>query len=294
MTTRIEAEIIADSVSPDGVRLTTQLVTYNRFIISEVNTHRKKSRNSASSRAISFEKMLHRARHDPAPFIKYVSEQPGMSGGLELEGNDLADGLQVLLDIQVNTVRTLEEYLAEHPDKSTRLHKSILNRTLEWFGWTTTVISSTEWDNFFEQRCHPTAQPEFQALALKMRTALDSSEPEELEWFGWHKPFIGGVHGQGRPEDLELTLPKQLCVSAARCARTSYLTHDGDFSHEADLRLFRDTLMMFGHLSPLEHPAICLPPSDAVGRRHKHLGNFDPPWHQLRHMMTKNGELRSF
>lgn len=292
MTTEISAEVIADSVSPDGVRLTTMLVTYNRFILAEVDTHRKFSRNTSSSRAIPFTKMLERATHDPAPFVKYASEQPGMSGGTDLEGYDLEDALEVLTQIQDDTIRNLSAYIERHPDPSTRLHKSILNRALEWFGWTTTVISSTEWDNFFAQRCHPAAQPEFQALAFKMRDALDASVPEMLGWRGWHMPFIGGDRGHGRPEDLELNMSHRLAVSTARCARTSYLTHDGEFSHEADLRLFKDTLLQFGHFSPLEHPAVCLPPHDAVGRTPKHLGNFDAPWHQLRHLMGPDGEIR--
>ncbi|HOY81993.1 MAG TPA: hypothetical protein PLB92_07630, partial [Rhodoglobus sp.] len=192
MSTQISAEIVRDSVSPDGVRLTTMLVTYNRFILAEVDTHRKFSRNTSSSRAIPFTKMLERAKNDPAPFVRYASEQPGMSGGTELEGADLHDALALLDDLQMSTIIELQRYVDAHPDPSTRLHKSILNRALEWFGWTTTVISSTEWDNFFAQRCHPAAQPEFQALAFKMRDALEASAPEKLGWRGWHMPFIGG------------------------------------------------------------------------------------------------------
>ena len=54
------AKIICDSVSRDGVRLTTFEATFPRYIQAEVNTHRMFSRNSASSRAIPVKKMLER------------------------------------------------------------------------------------------------------------------------------------------------------------------------------------------------------------------------------------------
>lgn len=47
-----DAKILADSLSPDGVRLTTFKVTFPRIVLAEFNTHRMFSRNSASSRAI--------------------------------------------------------------------------------------------------------------------------------------------------------------------------------------------------------------------------------------------------
>ena len=54
----IEARVIADSISPQGDRLTTFILTFPRIILAEFNTHRMFSRNSASSRAIPFEKMV--------------------------------------------------------------------------------------------------------------------------------------------------------------------------------------------------------------------------------------------
>ena len=62
---KIEAKIIADSINPQGDRITTFLLTYPRFIHSELLTHRVFSRNSASSRAIPFEKMVKMVEEDP-------------------------------------------------------------------------------------------------------------------------------------------------------------------------------------------------------------------------------------
>lgn len=62
---KIKAEIIADTISPQGNRITSYILTYPRFIHAELMTHRMFSRNSASSRAIPFEKMLKMVEEDP-------------------------------------------------------------------------------------------------------------------------------------------------------------------------------------------------------------------------------------
>jgi hypothetical protein len=268
------ATIVADSISPDGTRLTTALVTFHRFILAEVNTHRKLSRNSASSRARSFESVLNDVANNPAFALSWPREQPGMSGGAELDGDDLADAQAVLRGIAEYTITQYREYLDRHPDKSTRLHKSILNRPLEWFASHTAIITSTEWDNLFHQRCDANAQPEFRVLAELMRDALAANAPTPVEWFDWHLPLVGL-----NPDDVTLDEVGQVKVCAARCARTSYLTHDGRRDLAEDFRLFDSTLFSKGHWSPLEHPAVAVPPGF-----YNHRGNFDRPWLQARHL----------
>ena len=56
--TKISAKIVADSVSPQGDRLISVLCTFPRIILAEVNTHRMLSKNTSSSRAIPFLKMV--------------------------------------------------------------------------------------------------------------------------------------------------------------------------------------------------------------------------------------------
>jgi hypothetical protein len=60
------AKVIADSVSPEGIRLTTMEVCLHRFTLAELNTHRVFSRNSASSRANPLKKQLDRVNNEPA------------------------------------------------------------------------------------------------------------------------------------------------------------------------------------------------------------------------------------
>ena len=71
---KIEAKIVADSINKQGDRITTFLLTYPRFIHSELMTHRMFSRNSASSRAIPFEKMVKDVLENPFIPIAWQKE----------------------------------------------------------------------------------------------------------------------------------------------------------------------------------------------------------------------------
>lgn len=274
-----DAKILADSISVDGqVRLTTMEITLHRFVLAEFNTHRVFSRNSASSRAIPVEKMLERYVNHPALPVDLPSEQPGMQGGSELTGYHRNEAVWLLEDIHRDTAEKIRFYLDTHPDKSTRLHKSVLNRMLEPFMWHTIIVTSTEWDNFFKQRCTPQAQPEIRVTAELMRAALEASTPQELDTAQWHLPLL-------TEQDGTLDIMTQLKVSVARCARVSYLTHDGIRSIEADLELYDETLAKWGHWSPLEHVATPL-----VYPKGLHTGNLGYPWVQLRALVERWGD----
>ena len=80
----ISATIIADSISPEGIRLTSVQLRYPRFIHSEVLTHRTFSRNASSSRAIPVKRMIEDLRRDPAMPVYWGSHQAGMQAGAEL------------------------------------------------------------------------------------------------------------------------------------------------------------------------------------------------------------------
>ena len=63
--TKISAKIVADSISPQGDRLISVLCTFPRIILAEVNTHRMLSKNTSSSRAIPFLKMVEAIEQNP-------------------------------------------------------------------------------------------------------------------------------------------------------------------------------------------------------------------------------------
>ena len=269
-----DAKVLADSVSPAGHRLTTLEATFPRFVLAEFNTHRVFSRNSASSRAIPIFKQLRRVLEQPYVPIEFGANQPGMQAGAPLEGgarlaaegewlgarDDAVRRVLALVtgpdelapdeDLLAGLARIEQSYKGEQrPAGWLNVHKQVANRLLEPFMWHTVIVTATEWDNFFNLRCHADAQPEIRRIATAMRDAREASQPQELGDDEWHLPLV-------RPEDREQvdSLADLLKVSAGRCARVSYLTHAGKRDLAADIEL-HDRLRESGHMSPLEHPA---------------------------------------
>lgn len=266
------AKIIADSVSAaTGERLTTMEVVIHRYVLAEFNTHRAFARCSASSRAIPVHKMLQRVNENPALPVSWPLEQKGMQGGDEMTWEERERAEEVWLKARDRALDCAEELVAMG------LHKSVVNRLLEPFLWHTIIVSSTEWENFFVQRCSPLAQPEIRVTAELMREALDASEPVKLAPGDWHMPYITA-------EDLEACRavkadPRR--VSVARCARVSYLNHDGKRDPEIDELLFLRLVQAEPpHWSPLEHVATPAPAG------FEPLGNFTG-WEQYRHYKGK-------
>ena len=62
----ITAKVVADSLSPDGARITSLQLRYHRFIHAEFMTHRVFSRNAGSSRAIPIKRLIADVLRDPA------------------------------------------------------------------------------------------------------------------------------------------------------------------------------------------------------------------------------------
>ncbi|HEX2096694.1 MAG TPA: FAD-dependent thymidylate synthase [Solirubrobacterales bacterium] len=273
-----DAKVLADSRSPAGCRLTTLEATFPRFVLAEFNTHRVFSRNSASSRAIPIAKQLRRVLEHPYVPIEFGSNQPGMQAGPALEGAKLEaaeaewqrardDAVRRVLGLVtdpaevaaagdlVEVLTSVEEATRERrrPDRWLNVHKQVANRLLEPFMWHTVIVTATEWENFWNLRCHSDAQPEIRLVAERMRAAVDASEPTAVGEGQWHLPLVRGEDREQAASEEDLVK-----VSVGRCARVSYLTHDGRRDLQADLDL-HDRLIESGHMSPLEHPARPLP-----------------------------------
>ncbi len=258
-------KILADSVSPDGARLTTFEATFPRIVLAEFNTHRMLSRNSASSRAIPVEKRIAQVRADPFVPAAFGKNKPGMQASENL-GGDADIEASVAWNDAMSAAVSGATWLAK-----IGVHKQLANRLLEPFLWHTAIISATELDNFFALRCHPDAQPEIRTIAEMMRDAMSRSEPSVVGDGEWHLPYVD----RARDADLFDNLPPHdiALISCARCARVSYLTHDGKRDPLADLSLARK-LQASGHMSPFEHAAT---PADGSAM----IGNFKG-WRQLR------------
>lgn len=282
------AVVMADSYSPDhDSRLTTLEVTFPRFILAELNTHRVFSRNSSSSRAIPTWKILNEVRDNPFVPDVFGSYRSGM-----VSGDPLDEETSSFAESQWLEARDAAMYHAMHlvyGERATELfipfkyggeslpkevengaHKELVNRLLEPFMWQTAIVSSTEWENFFRLRCADNAQPQIRTLAQLMKIAIDDSTPTEKSVGSWHVPFVS-------LEEIEsMEIADILMLSAGRCARVSYLNHHRDREPGDDIALAR-RLLKDCHMSPFEHQA------RPLGIDEIPQGNF-VGWMQQRHI----------
>lgn len=241
---RTEAKVVAASTRDCVNRIYTLQLKYPRFIHGEFLTHRAFERNSSSSRAIPVRKMLAQVWSDPAMPIHWGKNEPGMQARSQLTG--------VRLWAAKKLWRTAGKVACVFAWTLMKLgqHKQVANRLLEPWQWMHTVVTATDWDNFFELRIHPDAQPEIRELAERIKEAKDSANVRVLGAGEWHLPYV-------LPSERKLPLETQKQISAARTARVSYLTHDGKHPDiEQDVALFQ---RLAGskprHYSPLGHQA---------------------------------------
>ena len=238
----------------------------------EVMTHRNLSKNSSSSRAIPINKMLEQIESNMAIPIYWGKNKSGMQAAEEVSKFDEAKSV---LNWERSFNYTKERVLDM---VEIGLHKQVPNRLTEPFQMMKVVISGTDFDNFFNLRIHPDAQPEICMLAYKMYTAMQESKPIELKVGEWHLPYVDkydipitysdqggyeyetGYHTFYYDSEVEhtceqvLTLEQAIKLSAASCASVSYRT-EGMTLEKAE-KIF-DMLVKAEviHASPFEHLA---------------------------------------
>ena len=299
----ISAKVIADSVTTSGERLTTFQLKYPRFIHAEFMTHRTFSRNASSSRAIPVKRQIEAILEDPAMPVHWGKNQRGMQADGEhsadvvikpeyhpqgeyagsTETGLICDGpvsaWHEALENAVAVARAFDE---------AGYHKQVVNRILEPFAHINVVVTASYYGNFFALRRHADAQPEIKVLADVMWEALSASDPAKLEPRDWHLPYVSDedIYGilqrnaiptAGIPIDPWTMM--MIKVSVARCARVSYMTHDGARpTVDADMALY-DRLVgsVPLHASPAEHQARVQEVPDPLM-----CGNLSPAWMQYR------------
>lgn len=269
------AKIIADSVGYYGgamSRLTTIQLRYPRLVHSELMTHRVFSRNASSSRAIPVAKMIEQVRNDPAAPYVWTTNKPGMQGDVVTDPELIAKYDQMWIEAANQAADNAEVLMGEG------LHKQVVNRILEPFQWISVIVTATEWANWFELRNHKDADPTIKRLAEVMLAAMEASEPKHLIAGEWHLPYVS------KEEKSALPIATLVKISAARCARVSYLTHDGEFPDvDKDIALYERLVGSRPlHASPIEHQARVINlNNDEIGLN----GNFSPLWVQHRKLL---------
>lgn len=217
----INAKVVADSKNDFGNRITTMVVTMPRIILAEFNTHRMLSKNSASSRAIPFEKMVKSVEENPFIPIAWQKDHKGMQGDQYLDeerSSNAESNWRKAAQIRCEEARLI--YANYFDDEESRVTKQLVNRLLEPFMYHTVIVTATEWENFFALRCpryvnelggiwrskkdylstniEPSdwlttnkgqAEIHMMALAEAMWDAYNESTPKELKAGEWHIPF---------------------------------------------------------------------------------------------------------
>lgn len=300
-TNGVSGKTILDSISPEGIKLTTLHMRYPRMVHSELMTHRVFSRNGRSSRAVPVMTLLTEASYIP----HFMKNKPGMVASEEMEPSDLLAAQAVWHELALYTKKAVE---ALH---GLGVHKQWANRPLEAFGYIDVLISSTDWINFMALRDDEAAQPEVKSVAELIQQLMNESTPKLLQPDRWHMPYIGpddwsiaedylasigeaNKHGVATVPQLVDLLKK---ISTARCARLSIRPFDGDSTIEKELaRYERLVVSRPVHASPAEH--IATPDTQSTlhsvsGIEYKvwdsteEHGNFHG-WRQYRKMIPNN------
>lgn len=181
MENKIKAEIVTHSKRREtGEEIITYRLTFPRIILSEVNTYKMMEKNTSSSRAIPFEKIVEVVEKEPFVPIAWANPHKGMQGNSYytdpiivkckrkrwLEARDAAVLASNNLDIDIIPVEkpickdkrdviegdNYEMVLSKFYNPIT---KQLKNRLLEPFMWTTQLITGTResFKHLFEQRC---------------------------------------------------------------------------------------------------------------------------------------------
>lgn len=170
----ISAKIIKDSVNICDDRITTFELVFPRFILAELNTHRVFSKNSASSRAIPFNKMVKSVMENPFIPIAFQRDHRGMQGVEYITEQDellTATGEWIAArDEAVSSATTLNK---------SGVTKQLCNRILEPFLYHKVLLTSTEFNNFFYLRC-----PRYTITDNDGDTFSFKSKKEAIEFFG--------------------------------------------------------------------------------------------------------------
>lgn len=263
---------LVDSVDLECVQETYDLSIsgeFENFFADGIVVHN--SRNASSSRAIPTARLAISAIDDMCFPIIFGKNQPGMqASGETLVGDDYMEARSIWKSM-AETCAAGSKRLSE-----LGLHKQWANRILEPFQHIHVVVTATEWQNFFDLRCHKDAQPEMQALAYAMHHASQASTPQYVANGGWHLPYVS------EDEKHQYGVDTLIKMSAARCARVSYLTHEGKAPNvEEDINLYNRLVNAVPpHMSPVEHQAMAVPSS-------KFFANFRG-WKQHRWDLERN------
>lgn len=151
MKNNIKAEIIAHSKRANtGEEIITYKLTFPRIILSEVNTYKMLEKNTSSSRAIPFEKMVEVVDKEPFVPLAFQTHHKGMQGTEYITNPEEINYLEVKWLIAKSTA--IESAYQLYNNGVT---KQLANRILEPWMWVTQLCTGSResFEHLFEQRC---------------------------------------------------------------------------------------------------------------------------------------------
>lgn len=259
------ASVIADSISPEGHRITTVRVVYPHAVHKDMLRHRCMNRNVESFRAQKPEDLIGNLRSGHA-FKPDVFARRAKGMGQSSEAVAEAKTASDMWDLHVQRTCDLAEHFV-----GLDIAKQQINFLLQDLCPLTEVITATDWSNFYALRTElmddgtPVARPEVYKTAVAIKEAIEARTPQPLE-HGWlHLPMLTSneiewlcldrddpsMGGAKKVEDFWIG------VSAGRCARISY----GDYKwwEEGPVKSWDRSrkLLQSGHMSPFEQQARC-------------------------------------
>ena len=272
---QVSATVVAHSISQEGKEMITLEIEYPRIILAELNTHRQLSKNSSSSRAIPVKKVNQMISESPAMPIRFGQHQAGMQDqgvayecGVNMFGESF-DPLppECAWELAADSAIEFSDAFCR-----SGYAKQICNRLTEPFQRMKTVISGTEWENFFWLRCDADADPTIEALATTIRQAKEQSTPELLLHGEWHTPYVNHFYDNAgedgddsfifggycvedeNGEVVTLTKEEAIAISASCCAQVSYRVLNTSKEKALDIygKLLTGNKI---HASPFEHQA---------------------------------------
>ncbi len=262
----ITAKILADSVSAFSAkrRLVTLDLTFPMFVQPQLLRHRAFSFSVQSTRAVPLKEQIRRVREEPCAPLRWGAAQRGMVAENVIDDATIQQARDAWEDAMLDAAAWAERFV------ELKVHQEVAARLLMPFQWCRMILSATEWNNFFALRIDPHAQAEIRLLAEAIRDAMAASTPKVLLSGEWHLPLVDDEDREWC-EGLLNKLEKEpgphtdsvfraarsdvMClISAGRCARVSFLQHDGTRKPARDLELGK-RLVQEGHMSPTEHQA---------------------------------------
>src|SRR6056297_1610118 len=189
---QLQAEVILASAANACPHIYTIRLRYPRPIHGEIMTHRVFSRNARSSRAVPVKTMLNEVRNMPYVPWHWGKNQKGMQASEECNAKVFTSYPFDLFLSRENAWLRAAAFAADTAEAfmNAGYHKQNPNRLLEPFSWIDTLITSTEWDNFFWLRQHEHAEPHLQDLTNLVVKAIDNADVQNLEPTEWHLPYI--------------------------------------------------------------------------------------------------------